>query len=83
MDTSYPADVTDYMRQAIASGVYPDEQALVVDAVRSLREIREREEALRQEIEIGLAEADAGNVEPWDLDALKRKVHDRCFRNPD
>ena len=57
---SLPADVAHFIQQEIASGRYRSEDELVLDAVKVLRELKERHRTLCDDIEKGLRELDEG-----------------------
>ncbi len=73
----FPNDVQQFVDQAVASGDYTSIDEVVIDAVRTLRELKSRHESLRSDIEAGIRELDAGQGEPWDLAKLKDE-----FANP-
>jgi len=73
MSEILPAEVQQFFQEELASGRYPSERELVVDAVRTLREARVREDRLRAEIQARLATLDSGKAIPLaDDDALKQ-----------
>ncbi len=73
MSEILPAELQQFVQEELASGHYPSERELVVDAVRTLREARVREDRLRAEIQARLATLDSGKAIPLaDDDALKQ-----------
>lgn len=74
MQHFFPADVADFVRQSLATGEYANEEDLVVDAVRWLRDVRLRREALRQDIQAAIAELNAEQGQPWEVESLKREL---------
>ena len=73
MSEILPAELQQFVQEELASGRYPSERELVVDAVRTLREARVREDRLRAEIQARLATLDSGKAIPLaDDDALKQ-----------
>ena len=74
MSETFPPDVQDFVRQAIAKGEYANEDDVVIDAVRALRELKNRHQSLRVEIQAAIAELDAGQGESWDAHEIKREL---------
>ena len=73
MSETFPADLQQFVREELATGRYPSELDLVVDAVRLLREARAREEDLRAEIQARVASLERGEaIELPDDEALER-----------
>ena len=74
--TDLPEEVEAAMRQALAAGEYESSAALVSGALQewALRRRFEAEAdaALKAEIDLGIAEADAGRTVPFDPDAIMR-----------
>ncbi len=57
---SVPSDVAQFIEQEIASGRYRSEDELVVDAVRVLRELKQRHRRLCNDIQTGIREIEEG-----------------------
>lgn len=74
MTETFPPDVQDFVRQVIARGEYATEEDVVIDAVRALRELKDRHQSLRAEIQAAITELDAGGGEPWDAEQLKQDL---------
>jgi len=73
MSEILPAELQQFVQEELASGRYPSERELVVDAVRTLREARVREDRLRAEIHSRLVTLDSGKAIPLaDDDALRQ-----------
>jgi putative addiction module CopG family antidote len=77
MQHFYPADVVDFVRQSLAAGEYGSEEELVVDAMRLLREVRQRREALRQDIQVAIEAMDTGQGRVWDVEDLKQQLRNQ------
>ncbi len=60
ISVSLPPDIEQFVHQAVAEGRYPNEQEVVTDAIRFLRDSKMRHQRLRGEIEEALAEVDRG-----------------------
>jgi Arc/MetJ-type ribon-helix-helix transcriptional regulator len=61
---TYPPDIQRFVSEELASGKYPSEQALIVEAVRLLRDDQVRSQQFRGELraEIGRIERGEGTV---------------------
>ena len=74
MSQTFPPDVQAFVDQAVSRGDYANEDELLARAVRVLREVTERHQALRADIQEAISELDDGKGEPWDPDVLKAEV---------
>lgn len=78
MNVSLTSKMADFVAREVASGDYASASELVRDALRLLqreREIeREKIEALRAAIDVGLRQADRGEFSELDLDAIAQAV---------
>ena len=72
MDGAFPPDVETFVRQSLQSGEVTPVDDLMLTAVRVLREVKERHEALRRDIASGLASLDGG--EDLDIPAMKSEL---------
>lgn len=59
MANEFPIDVEQFLQQEVSAGMYPDREAVIVEALRMLRS--ERDEALA-DLEAGLRDSDAGRL---------------------
>jgi len=74
MKYAYPSDIRQFVLHAIETGEYASEDAVVVDAIRALRELRQRQESLRDDVREAIAEIDQGQGEPWNIDEIKSEL---------
>jgi antitoxin ParD1/3/4 len=75
--TSLPPDLEQFVQSQLDSGKYGSASEVVCDAVRILRERQKRLEGLRQEIEQGIKDLDAGEfIEIESDDALREFFED-------
>jgi putative addiction module CopG family antidote len=70
VSVSVSDDLTQYLAQEVASGRYATEADLVAEALRLHRELRERHERLQAQILHSIEEADRGELELLDIQAL-------------
>lgn len=78
MHVSLTDKLDQYVREKVQSGLYNNASEVVREALRQ-QISREHEqalslEALRAELDIGIAEADAGLATPYDFDALNARL---------
>ncbi|HKQ46494.1 MAG TPA: type II toxin-antitoxin system ParD family antitoxin [Phycisphaerae bacterium] len=71
MTVEVPLDLQQYVEDQVATGAYANERDVIADAVRVLRELRKRHDALRQDIQAAIAESKRGESEPLDIDEIK------------
>lgn len=74
MKQAYPPDVLQFVQGSLESGKYASEDDVLVAGVRALREVTQRRQSLRDDIEAALVEIDAGQGEPWDVDRIKAEL---------
>ncbi len=60
INVSVPADIEQFVHQTVAEGQYANEQELMTEAVRFLRDSKLRHQRLRKEIDEALTEVDRG-----------------------
>jgi putative addiction module CopG family antidote len=70
MSITIPSDLCDFVHEAVATGVYHDENAVVAEALRLLQQ-RER---LRREVQIGVQQLDSGDFKEYDESGLKQRL---------
>jgi antitoxin ParD1/3/4 len=74
MEISLPPDLEQYVHDQVNRGVYPSVNDAVREAVESLRAQAERDarrEELLREIDVGIAEAERGELGPLDVEWIK------------
>jgi antitoxin ParD1/3/4 len=76
-----PADLGQFVADALASGEYPNEADLILTALYVLKDRhdwhRMKYEALKRDIALGIEQADRGQVAPLDMKAVMAKVRER------
>ena len=83
MNETLPKDVQDFVHQAVANGEYASADDVMIAALRTIRELRQRRESLRQDIAVGVGELDRDEGEVWDVDAIKAELDLRLDSNPE
>ncbi len=74
MSETFPPDVQEFVKQVVAAGEYGNEDEVMIAGVRALRELRQRHDELRQDIQVAIDELDRGEGEPLDMVAIKAEV---------
>jgi putative addiction module CopG family antidote len=74
MKYAYPPDVLQFVQRSLETGDYASEDEVVVAGMRALRDVKQRQQSLRDDIQAALAEIDAGLCEPWDVDSIKAEL---------
>lgn len=67
---SFPPELAAFVQGEVALGKYPSETAVMVAAVRLLREQEEQEEFLRREIQAGIDQMERGEFTTYDAASL-------------
>ena len=70
-----------YIDQKVASGEFDSAEDLAAEAIRVYRRMETDYELLRGEVQNRIKRADAGELIPMDMDAIKEKL--RAKRNAD
>ena len=73
MKVSLTAELEQFVQQKIDSGNYKSANDVVCDALRLLQERETKLEKLRQDLAIGLEQADRGEAAPLDVEEIKTK----------
>jgi antitoxin ParD1/3/4 len=77
-DYHFPPDLQPYVDEMLASGRYEHVSDIVLEAVYLHRDrewLRQKKyDELKKEIQIGIDQADRGQVAPLDLDAIWQQV---------
>jgi antitoxin ParD1/3/4 len=79
LSITLPAEMADFVRRKVASGLYESNSEIIREALRGLIERDKRLEVLDGAIARGLADADAGRVS--DLEEVRAELRDR-FGSP-
>ncbi|MBX9787301.1 MAG: hypothetical protein K2Y37_00165 [Pirellulales bacterium] len=70
----YPPDLELYVQQKIASGEFQSAEQFAAVAARLYRRLERRRDELKASIDAGLAELDAGDCAPLDIEAIKAEL---------
>jgi len=74
---SLPKELQDFVEHAVKSGRFSDEQEVLREALETLKTQEEFRQfqlsKLRQKLEEGLADLEAGRMAEWNGDEIKRK----------
>jgi antitoxin ParD1/3/4 len=81
MVLSLTPELRRYVEEKVQSGQYASADALVIEAVRHLKNYEERLASLRRDIQLGIDQLDRGEGEPWDMEETKRRVTERLRRD--
>jgi antitoxin ParD1/3/4 len=82
MNVSLTAELERYVTRKVASGMYQTASEVVRESLRLLRE-HDKLQALRQDIAVGIAQADAGRTAPLKaMETLARLRRERKPRAP-
>ena len=77
MSIAYPPELEQFVQQELASGACRSEDELVINALQVYRELKLRHDQLRQRVAKSLEQADRGELDPWDIDAILDEAHRR------
>ncbi len=70
MSFTLPAETLHYLDQLVEAGAFSSRQDAVVAAIDLMRRQKERARQFREEFEESIAQSDAGEVAPIDLDDI-------------
>jgi putative addiction module CopG family antidote len=74
MKHTYPPDLEQFVQEALQTGEYASEDDVVFEAVRTLREVKQKHQSLRDDVRAAIDEIEKGQGEPWDVDELKAEL---------
>jgi antitoxin ParD1/3/4 len=77
MTVSMPPDLNAFVHQAVTTGMYESEEAVIVAGLRLLQERERRLEELRAELLPALESLDRGEGKPLDIEDIIRRGHER------
>ena len=81
MNVSLTSELEKLVNERVRSGMYSSASEVIREALRLLNEQeqlrRQRLEELRKEIDIGLEQANRGEVAPLNLGGMKRRLNQR------
>ena len=75
MNVSLTSELEQYISGQVSSGLYPSASDVVREALRALREKDERQcklAALKTDIDVGLADSQAGRIAPFTEEMAER-----------
>ena len=70
-------ELTDYVREQLATNSYASQEELLVDALRVHRELSTRHSQLRNDIREAIASLDAGEGRPHSMGDVKNRLAER------
>ena len=74
MPMTYPPELEQFVQQELANGRYQSEDELVIAALSVFREMKQRHDELRRDVQRSIEQADRGEVEELDIDAIKAEL---------
>ena len=77
MPEDLPPDLRQFVNRQLQSDEYASEDDVLVAAVRAFRDLTQHHETLRSDVQHATAQADAGNVQPLDMEAIKTVARKR------
>jgi putative addiction module CopG family antidote len=76
LTVTLPPEIEQFLRQAVATGAYGDEQAVVLEAIRLLRDRDTRRRQLRTDIDEAIQSIDRGEGIELESDEATRRFFD-------
>jgi putative addiction module CopG family antidote len=64
--SSFPPDVTQFIDEQVAVGNYSSQEAVVVDAVRILREVQAKQRQFQEDVRLGMEQLERGEYTEYD-----------------
>lgn len=77
MNVSVPSELVPFVDELVAAGAFPTQEAVVVEALRRLREDQARFDELKATFDEALTELDRTGGTPLDFAEIKRKGRQR------
>ena len=77
MNVTIPRELEPFIRRELSTGEYRSKDELVVDAVRTLRELKRRHRQLKDDIRHAIEQLDRGQGKPLDMKGIKADARAR------
>ena len=74
MKLAYPPEIDAYVREQIASGRFADETEFATAALRLYRELEQRHQELRSQVQHSIEQAERGEIAPLNMEEIKAEV---------
>ena len=74
MSKTYPPELQEFVQHELATGPFHSEDELLVAALTVYRDLKQRHEELRRDVQLSLEQAERGEVGPLDIDAIKSEL---------
>lgn len=71
MNVTIPHELEQFIRRSLTTGEYHSEEELIVDAIRTLRELNRRHRQLKDDVRHAIEQLDRGRGKPLDMNAIK------------
>jgi Arc/MetJ-type ribon-helix-helix transcriptional regulator len=81
MAEHFTQEIQEFVNAQLAAGHYHNEQEIVIDALRTFRELKLRHQQLLDDVRNAIAQADAGHLHPLDTEATKAEARRRLAVN--
>jgi putative addiction module CopG family antidote len=79
MSITFPPDLEATVQRLVESGRYDDSEAVLREAVRLLEEIERKRDELRAKLQIGIDEANRGELIEWTPE-LRQQIRESAHR---
>lgn len=77
MSKTYPPELQEFVQHELATGLFRSEDELLVAALTVYRDLKHRHEELRRDVRRSLDQAERGEAQPMDIDAILAEAHRR------
>ena len=72
--STYPPDLAQYIQTKVASGAFRSQDEFAIEAARLYRDLEDRHARLKSDVQAAIDEADRGECEPMDIEAIKAEL---------
>ncbi len=73
---SLPPELEKFVEEQVAAGNYQSEQDLVINAVRVLRSVQDRQRRFCEDVRLGMEQLERGEFTEYDEDGLRKRFED-------
>lgn len=77
MAETLPPDLQQFIDQSVASGEFETPDACIAAALRAFRELKQRHDDLRADIQHAIEQSNRGESRPLDMSAVKAEARRR------
>ncbi|NLF07051.1 MAG: hypothetical protein GX594_03595 [Pirellulaceae bacterium] len=73
---SLPPDIAQFVEEQVAAGHYRSEQDVLVNAVRVLRSVQDRQIQFNEDVRLGMEQLERGEFNEYDAEGMQKRFEE-------